>query len=206
MINRLITATCITFLMVLTGCERPVRDASTLGPHTLTIVDSSGKPYGGSTGTHRDDVAGTVTHSFESANGRYKIKLVDKVLTINGEKYTLNKTPSVIRIVEEKVEINGVEAAPDDGSNVELEDGGQVENADRNKAEAYFVALCKVRSVEEEKTLLTEFGEWLSTNDYKINVVEKNGKHELSCPYFPPVTPWTNHTFHDIKNLELLPQ
>ena len=91
-------------------------------------------------------------------------------------------------------------------SNPEVEDGGVVENADRDKAEAYLVALGKVRSVVEEKKLLTEFGEWLSTNDYKINVVEKNGKHELSCPYFPPVTPWTAHTFLDIKNLELLPQ
>ena len=91
-------------------------------------------------------------------------------------------------------------------SNPEVEDGGVVENADRDKAEAYLVALGKVRSVEEEKKPLTEFGEWLSTNDYKINVVEKNGKHELSCPYFPPVTPWTEHSFLDVENLELLPR
>lgn len=88
----------------------------------------------------------------------------------------------------------------------DVEDGGVVENVDRDKAEAYFVALGKVRSAEDEKKFLTDFGEWLSANDYKINVVEKNGKHELSCPCFPPVTPWTDHTFFDIKNLELLPR
>ena len=91
-------------------------------------------------------------------------------------------------------------------SNPEVEDGGVVENANRDKAEAYFVALGKVQSVEEEEKLLTEFGEWLEENGYKISVVEKNGKHELSCPYFPPVTPWTEHSFLDIKNLELLPR
>lgn len=95
--------------------------------------------------------------------------------------------------------------AVDQETPADVEDGGQVENADRDKAEAYFVALRKVRSMEEEKKLLTEFGEWLSTNDYKITVVEKNGKYTLSCPYFPPVTPWTDHTFFDIKNLDLLP-
>ena len=60
--------------------------------------------------------------------------------------------------------------------NSEVEEGGVVENADRDTAEAYLVALGKV------------------------------GKHVLSCPYFPPVTPWTEHSFLDVKNLELLPQ
>ena len=91
-------------------------------------------------------------------------------------------------------------------SNPEVEDGGVVENADRDKAEAYFVALGKVQSVEEEEKLLTEFAEWLNKKEYKIRVEVKNGKHVLSCPYFPPVTPWTDHTFLDVKNLELLPQ
>ncbi len=96
--------------------------------------------------------------------------------------------------------------AVDRGTDADVEDGGLVENADRDKAEAYFVALGKVQSVEEEEKLLTEFGEWLEENGYKISVVEKNGKHELSCPYFPPVTPWADHSFFDVKNLELLPQ
>ena len=96
--------------------------------------------------------------------------------------------------------------AVDRGAHADVEDGGEVKNADRDKAEAYFVALGKIRLSEEEKKLLTEFGDWLSAKGYKIKVVEKNGKHELSCPYFPPVTPWTDHTFFDIKNLELLPR
>lgn len=96
--------------------------------------------------------------------------------------------------------------APDRGPETEVEDGGIVENADRDKAEAFFVALRKVRSVDEEEKLLTEFGEWLGGNEYKIRVEVKNGKHDLSCPYFPPVTPSASHSFFDIRNLELLPR
>ena len=89
----------------------------TIGSHTLIVVDTSGKkPSGGASGGHRDDVAGTTTHTYESANGRYKIKLVDDVLTINGDKYTLSKPGSEIRIVDDRIEINGVEATPDKGS------------------------------------------------------------------------------------------
>ena len=96
--------------------------------------------------------------------------------------------------------------AMDPGSEAEVEDGGVVENADREKAQAFFIALGKVKSVEEEKKLLTEFGEWLEEKEYKIEVEVKDGKHNLLCPYFPPVTPWTSHSFLDIKNLELLPR
>ena len=91
-------------------------------------------------------------------------------------------------------------------ADTDVEDGGVVENADRDKAETYFAALGKVQSVEEEEKLLTEFGQWLKEKGYRIRVEVKNGKHVLSCPYFPPVTPWTDHTFLDVKNLELLPQ
>jgi len=96
--------------------------------------------------------------------------------------------------------------AVDRGTDTDVEDGGIVKNADRDIAEAYFVAFGKVQSVEDEEELLTEFGEWLAKNGYKISVVEKNGTHELSCPYFAPVTPWAVHSFFDVKNLELLPQ
>ncbi len=96
--------------------------------------------------------------------------------------------------------------APDRGPETEVEDGGVVENADRDKAEAFFVALRKVRSAEEEEKLLTKFGEWLEGKGYTIRVELKNGKHDLSCPYFPPVTPSISHSFLDIRNLELLPR
>ena len=96
--------------------------------------------------------------------------------------------------------------ALDRGSDTEVEDGGIAENADRDKTEAFFVAFRKVRSVDEEEKLLTKFGEWLEWKDYKIRVEVKNGQHVLSCPYFPPLTPWTSHSFLDIRNLELLPR
>ena len=85
-------------------------------------------------------------------------------------------------------------------------DGGTVASADREKAQKYFGALAKVQSVEEEEKLMTEFAEWLKKKEFKIRVEVKDGKHVLSCPYFPPVTPWTEHSFLDVKNLELLPR
>jgi hypothetical protein len=91
-------------------------------------------------------------------------------------------------------------------SNPEVEDGGQVKNADRDTAQEYFGRLAKVQSVEEEKKLLTEFAQWLKKRECKIRVEVENGKHVLSCPYFPPVTPWTEHSFLDVENLELLPR
>lgn len=92
------------------------------------------------------------------------------------------------------------------GRVAETEDGGTVENADRTKADDYFSALGEVQTAEEEAKLLSEFGEWLRKKRYAIRANVKNGKHNLSCPYFPPVTPWTSHSFFDLKNLELLPR
>lgn len=111
--NRLILATCFTLLLALAGCGDRPKDRMTLGTHTLTIVDTLGKPSGGTSGTHQDDAAGDETHFFESANGRYKIKLENEVMTINGDKYTLEDPTDSIRIVDDRIEINGVETAPD---------------------------------------------------------------------------------------------
>lgn len=98
-------------------------------------------------------------------------------------------------------------SAVDRGSGSDpVEDGGIVENADRDKTEAYFVALGRVQSAEEEEKVLLELGEWLRKSGYKIRVEVKKGRQVLSCPYFPPVTPWTEHSFLDAKNLELLPR
>ncbi|MEL7500715.1 MAG: hypothetical protein AAFN77_24190 [Planctomycetota bacterium] len=90
--------------------------------------------------------------------------------------------------------------------NSESEDGGVVDNPHRDKAEQFLVAIPKVISVEEEKALMTEFGEWLRQNEYKIEVKERDGKYDLLCPYFAPETPWVTHSFLDIGNLDLLPQ
>ena len=91
-------------------------DIGSLGTHPLTIVDTSGKkPLGGTSRTHQDDAAGITTHSFESANGRYKITLVNEVLTVNGDKYTLENPNDSIRIVDDRVEITRVADLPKDG-------------------------------------------------------------------------------------------
>jgi len=90
-------------------------------------------------------------------------------------------------------------------SHTESEDGGIAKNADRDKAESFFIALTNVQSAEEERQVLTEFGQWLTESGYKIRVDEDKGKHNLSCPYFPPVTPWTEHSFYNVQNLDLLP-
>ena len=88
----------------------------------------------------------------------------------------------------------------------EDEDGGVVQNPDRDKAEKVLASLPNVKSVEEEKKLLTEFGAWLRENEYKIEVIIIDGKYDLSCPYFPPETPWVRHSFLDNSNLEVLPR
>lgn len=109
----LILTNALIFLLAIAGCGGSPEHQTTLGTHTLTIVDSSTKPWGGTTRIHQDDQAGTETHFFESANGRYKIRLEDDVMTVNGVKYTLNQPESAIRIVDDRVEINWVEASPD---------------------------------------------------------------------------------------------
>jgi ankyrin repeat protein len=95
----------------------PPSDSTTLGTHPLTIVDRSGtKPLGGTSSTHQDDASGITTYSFESANGRHKITLVDKVLTVNGQKYTLENPNDSIRIVGDRVEITRVMERPEVGN------------------------------------------------------------------------------------------
>ena len=56
-------------------------------------------------------------------------------------------------------------------------DGGTVINVDRDGVQEYFDAFAKVRSVQEEEKLVTDFAEWLGKNGYKIVIEEKNGKH-----------------------------
>lgn len=105
----------------------------------------------------------------------------------------------------------GCSPAPDSDAVVEQPetgavDGGVVDNPHRETADDYLTALGKVATAEEEEKHLIKFADWLKKNEYSIRVEEANGKHVLSCPFFPPVTPWTTHSFIDIKNLELLPR
>ena len=113
--NRLKLVAFFTLLLALAGCgKRPSENKLTIGTHTLTIVDTSRKgPFGGTGGTRNDDVAGTTTKYYDTADGRYKITLVNNVLTINGVKYTMKNPKSEIRIVDGRIEIDGVEAVPD---------------------------------------------------------------------------------------------
>ncbi len=108
----LVFATYFIFFLTFAGCNAALEDQRTLGSHTLTIVETSGKPFGGTSRTNQD-AAGINTYFFESANGRYKITLENEVMTVNGKKYTLEKPSDSIRIVDNRVEINGVETAPD---------------------------------------------------------------------------------------------
>ena len=117
--------------LCLLGCDSPSEDRSTLGSHTLIIIDTSGtKPYGGTTGTRQDDVAGTKIDFFESANGNYQVKLVGRILTINGSTYTLENEGSEIRIVGDRIEINGVAASE------EPQDSDAAENPETAPEEA----------------------------------------------------------------------
>lgn len=108
-----IFATCLAILLSLVGCDAPPENKTTLGSHTLTIVDTSGKPLGGDSGTKLDESAGTKSHFFKSANGRYMITLENNVMLVNGVSYTLKNAGSSIHIEDKKVKIDGVETSPD---------------------------------------------------------------------------------------------
>ena len=112
-IQRLVLASCILCFL---GCDngRPEYTTS-LGDHELTIYDTSGKPLGGTSGTQTDE-NGNTFHTFKSANGRYEFKLVDQVLTLNGERYTLENSNDPISITEDEVKVNGVVTLPDSDS------------------------------------------------------------------------------------------
>jgi uncharacterized protein (TIGR03067 family) len=165
----------------------PAEDIATLGPHPLTIVDTSGKkPVGGATSTHQDDASGITTHCFKSANGRYNITLVDKVLSVNGEKYTLENSTDAIRIVDDRVEITRFVAGPENGQpsvrdnepalsrdrardipNIQgtwrvtySEDGGRIAPQEMLK---------ELRFVIDEQDLITEIGGRKSVSTYKLD-------------------------------------
>lgn len=88
----------------------------------------------------------------------------------------------------------------------EIEDGGLVPQPDRDRAQQYFSQFAQIDSLEDERRLLTEFGGWLGANGYRVEIEKAGDGFRLSCPYFPPVTPWTDYTFRDPANLDLLPQ
>lgn len=88
----------------------------------------------------------------------------------------------------------------------QVEDGGGGKDAHREQCEQSFLALKQVQSAEEEKELLQALSQWLNKHGYQIQVKQKDNQHILTCPYFPPVTPLTEHTFLDQTNLDLLPQ
>ncbi|MDA1160316.1 MAG: SUMF1/EgtB/PvdO family nonheme iron enzyme [Planctomycetota bacterium] len=143
----------------------PQSDRMTLGTHPLTIVNTSGeKPFGGTHRTHKDKTTGITTRSFESANGRYKITLVDKVLTVNGEKYTLENPTDAILIVDDRVEITKVTSLPDGErfNSKALPDDVKVQQILDRMAKVY--AECKsyrdsgvIKSVFHKKTASPEF-------------------------------------------------
>ena len=62
-------------LLAVLGCDRlagptPSESKIALDAYTVTIIDSSSGPKGGTSGVHQDDPSGITTHTFESANGR----------------------------------------------------------------------------------------------------------------------------------------
>lgn len=79
-------------------------------------------------------------------------------------------------------------------------------DAHRDRVTRYFNKLATVKSAEEEERVLTELSVFLNKHRYKIKVERKDEKHLLLCPYFPPITPWVEYSFHDIENLKLLPR
>ncbi len=82
-------------------------------------------------------------------------------------------------------------------------EGGNLEG--RERVGAFFQALGKAKSADEEKTVVINLANWLNANGCRVEVEQQDGEHRLACPHFPPVTPWTSHRFFDERNVDLLP-
>ena len=86
------------------------------------------------------------------------------------------------------------------------EDGGVVPSEGRDRVTEFFKQLKATTTADEEKKVLTDFATWLDANKYKIEVEKVDSSYRLACPYFPPVTPWTEYRFRDLENLKIIPQ
>jgi uncharacterized protein (TIGR03067 family) len=150
-------------------------DIGRLGTHPLTIVDTSGKkPLGGTTSTHQDDASGITTHSFKSANGRYNITLVDDVLTVNGERYTLENPTDAIRIMDERVEITQVTVL---SSKPELKITGKTVNKGTSGLPSVYDWNFKGRDVGQLKVRL------LLAQDGKTDVIQEFDMEQLPAEF-----------------------
>ncbi|MCR9200181.1 MAG: hypothetical protein NXI04_16220 [Planctomycetaceae bacterium] len=93
----------------------------------------------------------------------------------------------------------------DGSAKTDTEDGETPQNPDRDRAQEFLSQLSQIKSAEEEMKLLTEFADWLRDNKYTVRLEIVDDATRLTCPDFPPVTPWVSHTFLDSQNMALLP-
>lgn len=89
--------------------------------------------------------------------------------------------------------------------------------AQRELMRGQFKSLVDSKTIAEERQAVAELLKALKAGQYKLQLtrqskplskdglVEAAGKESelsltIACPYFPPVTPWVTHKFHDYKN------
>lgn len=174
---------------LLAGCDKP------------TLPDSSGKVAQdvripeGLNERHAANYLAGAKHLQEIGASKQAAATLKELIAKYPESGAANEAKQILAALEK----SNVDAGND-------EDGGTVTNPDRDTAEKLLTELPKVKSAKEEEKLLSEFSTWLRENDYKVIISEIDGVYEISCPYFPPETPWVRYAFLDKNNLALLPQ
>lgn len=101
--------------------------------------------------------------------------------------------------------------------NVQDGESGVATNARRTAMRGHLQELVESKTIAEENLAITRLLNAVKKGQYKLQV-RRNSKElskadleqaavkesalslEIGCPYFPPVTPWVSHKFHDYKN------
>ena len=112
---------------------------------------------------------------------------------------------------------SGEESSPRARKAVEDGDSGPSTNARRAEMNRLLQAVVQSKTIAEEDRAIERLLKAVKDGRYKLGLrrnEEDIGRKELkriavkesvltleiSCPYFPPVTPWISHRFHNYKN------
>lgn len=173
-------------LLSVTGCGKPTPAGPGGKPvNAVRVPDLNER--------HANNFLTMALESRDEGDTERAITGLEKVIT----DYPASQAASKARAVLQELQRSNGEA--------ETEDGGEPQNPDCERAQEFLSRLPKVESAEEEKKLLTEFGDWLRDNKYTVTLERADDETRLLCPDFPPVTPWISHRFLDAENLALLP-
>jgi len=175
----------ILLLLPVTGCGRPTPAGAGKPANAVRVPDLQER--------HAKNFLTMALEAKSEGDTQRAIKGLEKVIA----DYPASQAAGEAQVVLQELQDGSAES--------ETEDGGVPPNPDCERAQEFLSELGQVKSAEEEKKLLTEFGDWLRDNSYTVTLERADGETRLLCPDFPPVTPWVTHSFLDEQNLALLP-